>query len=466
MFSKIRYKLTLFFTGILIVFLISFNIVSYFLLSSMITNGREKDIQLLADIQAKDYAALLLGGRESTNDSSGYRTGRDKREEGSGGSHGDDDSHVGDSYEDEEHSEMEVEGGSVLLPFYYALDKTGRLIATDQPYSLSDEQVVKELIAWTPPSPSQIKYMDYKRSSKETVHLMFAGRPIYSDGQYAGSIYTGADISQQSAILSQMMWILSMISGAFLLFAAGVGYFMSGRAMAPIIRSFHRQQQFVADASHELRTPLSVIHSSLEVIESEEASRLQPFSRQVLHDLLDEVKGMSSLVSQLLILARADSGEVPLHMEAFLLKEELEKLIRRFQPLAEKKALHLILEPCAEDIKLRADRERIRQLMGILLDNAIQYTPEQGSIRIAVSVGKGKLEIAVADSGMGIPPEKLGSIFERFVRVDASRSRSGGNAGLGLSIAMWIATTHGGTIRVASREGLGSTFTVVLPQSA
>jgi signal transduction histidine kinase len=176
----------------------------------------------------------------------------------------------------------------------------------------------------------------------------------------------------------------------------------------------------------------------------------------------DEVQRMSSLAGHLLALARADTGKLQLRMESFDVREELETLMRKTQPLAAAKNLQLSLEADA-GLRIQADRERFRQLAVILVDNAIQYTPDHGQIRIAAGRQDARLVLSVSDTGIGIPKEKLEDIFERFYRADASRSHTKGNAGLGLSIAKWIAESHGGTITAESEPGQGSTFTLVIP---
>ncbi|MEB3102190.1 sensor histidine kinase [Ferviditalea candida] len=448
MFKKTRNRLTLFFAGIMIVFMIVFNGISYLILSSIIYSEREKEIQFLAEMQVEEHTRELIAANPQAS------RNVDRKNEG----------------HDEENKEHEDSGQGrektpknklILRPFYYVLDRSGNWVAGEQPSQLNKDRIVQQLKKWIPKS-EEVKYLDYRTKSQGEMHLLFAGRPVYVNGNYMGSVYTGADISQQTEIFKKLMMILSVMSGLFFVVSVMLGYAMSGRAMIPIIRSFQRQRQFVADASHELRTPLSVLQSSLEVIEDEERGRMGPFSVQVLDDMKDEVKRMSALVAHMLTLARADAAEIQLQIEEFPLVEELEKLMRRFQPLAAEKEQQLMVE-AESNLQVRADRERIRQLLIILIDNAIQYTPEGGSIRVAVQPKGDILTISVSDTGIGIPAEKQKDIFERFYRVDPSRSRSAGNAGLGLSIAKWIAESHGGAIKVESEQGKGSTFIVSLP---
>nr|WP_243237189.1 ATP-binding protein [Heliobacterium chlorum] len=236
--------------------------------------------------------------------------------------------------------------------------------------------------------------------------------------------------------------------------------------MVPIVQSFTRQREFVADASHELRTPLSVLHSSIEVIEADDRRNLSEFSQQVLSDMKDEVRRMTRLVGDLLTLARADSGNLELLRETFDLRSLIDQILRTFQHQATSKGVALEAEGLPT-IPIWGDRERIAQLLFILVDNAVKYTPIGGKITLSLAVAKQtkgqQVRVIVQDSGIGIPLNDQPRIFDRFYRVDKGRSRQMGGTGLGLSIARWIVEAHGGTIQVESTPGRGSTFSVSLP---
>lgn len=450
MFSKTRKKLTLFFATLMILFLISFNGIGYFVLSSIVYSEREREIQILADKLAEKYKKELVRKSETINN--GKVKARELRIKK------DDEEH---KEEDDDFREVLEGSRTVLRPFYFILNARGDFVAGDYPPGFNLDEGMQEIKSWIP-KPGEVRYLTMKTANGPKMNLLFSGRPVYQQEEYLGSVYTGAEISQQLNVLHQLMLVLAGLSVLFLLLSVFLGYLMSGRAMIPIIRAFNKQKQFVADASHELRTPISVIQASLEVLEAEEQERLQPFSKQVLMDLKDEVKRMSGLVAHMLTLARADSSEYELRPEPFSMNEELEKLYRKVLPLAEAKSQHLNLktEPYLE---VSADRERILQLLMILVDNAIQYTPENGTIEIFAKSQNGLLILAVSDNGIGIAKEKQQEIFERFYRGDKSRSRSEGNLGLGLSIAKWIVESHGGTIRIQSESGKGSIFAVSLP---
>ena len=438
MFKTTRNRLMFFFSGLIFVFLIVFNGISYFALSTIIYSESEKNIQLLADLEVTEHAADLQRHEAETEN-------------------------VKNKHDLEEHDKDKIPAAerTILQPFYYVLNASGSLVAGEQFSRAPSAEVVHFLQNWVPAS-GEVKYVTFPSRSGEKVHLLFSGRPLYVGNLYQGAVYTGADISQQVEIFRKLFLILIVLSSIFFIVSIFLGYVMSSKAMGPIFSSFRRQQQFVADASHELRTPISVIQSSLEVIEAEERETMQPFSRQVLDDLKDEVRRLSSLLQDLLTLARADQDQMQLQFDVFSIKDEIEKMIRKLQPLADEKQQSLTLE-IVPDVMIRADRGRLQQLLMILLDNAIQYTPVKGSIVMSVQFHGHSMALSIADTGVGIPQERQQDIFERFYRNDSARSGGRGNVGLGLSIAKWIVEAHGGTIQVKSEPDHGSTFTVTLP---
>lgn len=442
MFSKTRNKLTMFFAVLMICFLIAFNGISYWLLSSFIFSDREQEIQTLADKELKEHYKDLLK----------FNT-REKAEGKSKSS--------GDEEKDDDEHDDEEEDGTVLKPFYLILNSSGDLVGGDSP---SIHELVRSIKKLDPSTlqKSEVKYQAVETKNGKERQFIYAERPVMQDGMYLGTIVTGADISQESEVLHTLMLILVTLSLLFFVVSVLLGYLMSGKAMVPISRAFEKQKEFVSNASHELRAPLSVISASLEVLEAEERERLKPFSKQVLIDLKDEVKRMSSLASYMLTLARADSSDYELKLETFQVNDELEKLVRKVKPLTENKGLCLTLETMPH-LKVQADREKIQQVLMILLDNAIHYSAEGGSIGISAEKNDSKVMIRIKDTGVGIAEEHQQAIFERFFRADQSRSRNQGNLGLGLSIAKWIVEAHGGTITVDSKLGEGSVFCVTLP---
>jgi heavy metal sensor kinase len=225
-------------------------------------------------------------------------------------------------------------------------------------------------------------------------------------------------------------------------------------------KAFKKQRQFTADASHELRTPLAVIQAESSLALDKE--RTPEEYRKSLEVVSQEVAYMSDVVGELLLLARSDAGREDVEFRDVNLTGLLAELSQDVEALALEKGVKFKLGHM-EDLTVRGDRLKLRQLFLNVLDNAVRYTPRGGSISGSLVKRNGRAVASVEDTGIGIPAEHLPHIFDRFYRVDKARSRAEGGTGLGLSIALSIAKTHGGEIEVESRPGRGSTFRVALP---
>ena len=173
---------------------------------------------------------------------------------------------------------------------------------------------------------------------------------------------------------------------------------------------------------------------------------------------------MIRLVGSLLTMARADAGQIPLAREPVDLGGVIEDAVEQVRPAALSKTISVAILP-GPDVHLTADQDLLLQLVLNLLDNAMKFTPEGGSVSVSWSLDDGQVLVRVSDSGPGVPPEHLPHIFERFYRADSARTRAEGGAGLGLSISRWIAEAHGGSISAESTPGQGATFTVRLALS-
>jgi two-component system, OmpR family, sensor histidine kinase ArlS len=226
--------------------------------------------------------------------------------------------------------------------------------------------------------------------------------------------------------------------------------------------AFQKQRQFAADASHELRTPLAIIQaeSSLAL----DRRRTQAEYRRSLELVSQEVGYMSDIIGKLLLLAREDAGSEPTHLQEINVKDLLTELSADIETLAQEKGVAFSLGPL-DNLTVKGDRFKLRQLFLNILDNAIRYTPSGGTVSGSLVRRNGSVVVAVSDTGIGIPAEDLPFIFDRFYRVDKARSRADGGMGLGLAIASSIAKLHGGQIEVESEVGKGSTFRILLPVS-
>ncbi len=217
------------------------------------------------------------------------------------------------------------------------------------------------------------------------------------------------------------------------------------------------QRRFVGDASHELRTPLTAIRGNAEFLQR--IPNIAPEDReQSIAEIVSQAQRMSRLVGDLLELARADAGQ-RLRKDPVAIAPLVRECYAEARYLPGGCMLSLT-EPVAQ-ATVQGDADYLKQLLLILLDNAIKYTPEGGRVELTTALRDDHVEIAVADTGCGIDPADLPHVFERFYRAD--RARAAGGTGLGLSIAGWIVAEHGGQIRAQSAPGAGSTFTIVLP---
>lgn len=226
--------------------------------------------------------------------------------------------------------------------------------------------------------------------------------------------------------------------------------------------SFKQIRQFTADVSHELRTPLTIIKGEIEV--TLKKVRAPEEYKRTLEGLLEEVEGMTKIVEDLLFLERADSGIIKLNISEINLDILLKDICEQFRNILDKKKLNLSIDVNSDNTVIKGDAAQIRKLFLNFLDNAVKYTNEGGNIIISVS-GLGKyIKITFSDTGIGIPFEELPFIFERFYRVDKSRTGETGGSGLGLSICETIVKAHKGTIDVESNPSTGTTFEIYLPK--
>lgn len=225
--------------------------------------------------------------------------------------------------------------------------------------------------------------------------------------------------------------------------------------------SFSQIQQFSSDASHELRTPLTIMRGELELILRSRRATSERY-RTVVSSVLEETIRMTTIVDNLLTLAKADIGTSVGIMQDVWLRPIIQELQEDSEMLAERKKISVSVGSL-DDTLVSGDPVRLRQLFLNLIDNAIKYTPERGSVELSLIRDNGYAKVRVKDTGIGIPQNEIDKIFHRFYRVDKARSRELGGSGLGLSIAKWISEIHGGTILVESEVNTGSIFTVILP---
>lgn len=227
--------------------------------------------------------------------------------------------------------------------------------------------------------------------------------------------------------------------------------------LASLEDAYESQVRFVAAASHELRAPLTVVLANLDLLKSGRISENERATAMA--EAYDEASRMARLVADLLVLARADAG-MPIRQEPVELDRVVLQVVGETRHLVRGQRVEVI---AVEPILVRGDADRLKQLVLNVIENAIKYTPADGQIRIGITRDHDHAIVTISDTGIGIAPEHLPRIFERFFRADPARARDRGGSGLGLSIARWVATEHGGTIDLTSTLGAGTTVTIRLP---
>ena len=341
--------------------------------------------------------------------------------------------------------------------FYALVDSTGELLATNpsvDPAGLAETKTLDAAL-------EEGQAFANTQSSEGDPLRVYVARLDGPGGEQL-LMQVGRSTAPERHALQRLVMVLIGGGGAGLLLAFGGGYLLAGLALRPIRAAIDSQRAFIADASHDLRTPLSVIRADAELLKRH-ASESIGANREGVDDIIAESDRLARMVRQMLTLAEADAGQAPLSISEVALDEVADDVAHGMRSLAVERGVSLRAETDGP-VRLRGDSDRLRQLMVILTDNAIKYTDAGGSVRLEVRRSSGrKTVVRVSDTGCGIPAEALPHIFDRFYRVDKARSREAGGTGLGLAIARWIAEAHGGSIRVESTPGVGTTLTVELP---
>lgn len=354
-------------------------------------------------------------------------------------------------------------------------------------------------------------------TSEASGSLLVYSAPLVIAGRIAGAVQIVRPMGAALNALSQVSRYLIIGTGLSLIVAAVVGAFLARRELLPLAeitrtasrinrakdldlrlnladsdseigelastfndmldriqQLFVGQERLVADVSHDLRTPLTTIQGNMELLQRmalkgdhQNASEDPELFREIVYEVENETSRMGRMINDLLLLAQADSGVLKLQMEPVEMDTLLLDVYRQTQRMAEIKrgsgALDIRLGSEDQALVL-GDRERLRQLLLNLTDNAIKYTPSGGSVTLGLENLDGWVKVAVRDTGIGILPEQQQHIFDRFYRTDKARTREGGGSGLGLSIVLWLAQAHNGRVTVESVPQQGSTFTLWLPE--
>jgi signal transduction histidine kinase len=251
-----------------------------------------------------------------------------------------------------------------------------------------------------------------------------------------------------------------VIAFAALFLVAAGGFFLVRKSTAPIERSIEFMRRFMADAAHELRTPITILRTRAEVALQQPRDAANYVS--ALRGVEAEARRLGSIVDSLLVLARADAGERQIGKERIFLDDIALDAAGAAQIVARQKNVQVTVDEF-EEAPVEGDPTLIRQLIMIVLDNAVKFTDAGGQVHVRVSMHEGSPTFGVEDTGIGIKQEELSRVFQRFFRGETARSRTDG-AGLGLSIASWIAREHGAEISLSSEPGKGTKVIVTFPR--
>ncbi|MFD4816180.1 sensor histidine kinase [Peribacillus butanolivorans] len=270
------------------------------------------------------------------------------------------------------------------------------------------------------------------------------------------------NVDTEKEMLDRLLLILFVGGGIGSLVAVGAGYLLAGRALIPVKKSWDQQQQFVSDASHEIRTPLAVIQSRADLLFQSPNATIEEKAVDI-SIISKEVRRLNKLVNGLLTLTRTDSNQMEVKKASFFLDDLLLEIVEQYTDIAsfEEKT---ITSYAPNQVVFLGDKERIHQLLVILVDNAMKFTDEGGVISISCVKNSSSIILSVEDNGKGIPQEEIPKIFNRFYQIEQSRSANEGS-GLGLSIAEWIVNTHQGTIKVTSEPNTSTRFEITFPRN-
>ncbi len=347
--------------------------------------------------------------------------------------------------------------------FVLPLNRDGELLFNPNPYTppfAPDPDAVKMALA---------QGTDWRttRMDDGTHVRLLTYRLTRADGPAV--LQLGRDLSNQERVLHRLLFILLSLGSISAIMLGFASWWLSGRSLVPTQQAWERQQAFISNASHELRTPLALIRASSESIQRRlpvEETRQQ----RLLRDVIDECDHMTRLVNDMLLLSRLDTGQLEIEHVAIALPDLLYDLQRQMGELAQ--ICQVTLTVSVEDLAVWGDPARLRQVLLIVLDNALQHTPSAGLIHMATHMAthaaRPSVHISVSDTGCGIAPEHLPHVFERFYRADTTRTHQAGmsSTGLGLSIARVLVEAQHGTIEITSQVGQGTCVTLTLPMAS
>ena len=386
---------------------------------------------LVLTVLAAVFAAAYHAVRQNIEDLSRQVLTQVIREDGSGSAPG---------------VSVEIGGDRLLLPYFTVNIWGGTAYITGGTYAnLEDTDALRDIL-------SQCLEQNQTEGTVEDYHLRYL---VEDNGLYRKLAFV--DMSMEQATLARVIRSYLVIALAALLVLLGIAAAASRWVTRPVERAWRQQRQFLSDASHELKTPLTVILSNAELLEG---AALPEKPARWSGNIRCEAEQMRTLVEQMLTLARADNGVRPAAMEPVNFSDVATECVLSFEPVAFEAGKPLE-DHVAEDVTVTGDKDRLRHLISILLDNAVKYGAPGGTITLTLERTERQARLTVANPGDPIPPEHLPHLFERFYRADSSRGEQSG-FGLGLSIADTIAREHKGSLRAES-DAVSTRFIFTLP---
>lgn len=441
MFNRIRLTLTLWYVGVLLGIVAVVAGITYAALYQSLSSEVDDSLESSARQIAAQLSEASLSGVQPTPDNPGESGESDEGEE-----------------EDDEDHGVRFFGATSGDTFYLVLDPGGSPVL--DPLNVNIEGVPDRGAALQAARDGR----DWKTFTSDGADYRLYSRAVLDEGRTFAVVQVGRSLEKHQEQLRTLLIVLIVTAGGGLVLAAAGGLFVAGRALRPVRDAFSRQRAFVADASHELRTPLTLLRGNAEILQLKAGPALSAADSLALAEIIRQTDDIERLIGDLSTLARVDEGSLLLQPVVVNVSSLLRGVADNARTLAGNKPLKIDLQ-IESDTQLVADEGRLRELLLALVDNAVRYTPSGGTITLRGAGGASHIELSVSDTGPGIPPQHIDRVFERFHRVDPSRSREEGGSGLGLAIARAIAESHGGTVAASSPEGGGATFTVRLPRS-
>jgi signal transduction histidine kinase len=344
--------------------------------------------------------------------------------------------------------------GELAIIFVIPLNSNGSIqpVTSAQKFPIQPDKAAMQAASITGEDIRTIKTND-----GVSIRLLTYNLPA---GYQVRFLQLGRPIDDQTRLLNQYLMGLIGISLIVLLLVGILSWWLAGNSLIPAQRSLEEQQAFIANASHELRTPLTLIRSSTEM-----ASRSIPDGepKQLLNDVMKDVDYMSRMVEDLLLMSRLDNKRLTINRKPVSINMLYADIQNQAQMISGGDIVHSKM--LDQDVKVMADPDRLRQVLLILLDNAIQYTPKDGIIQLGAEISRKQVAIIFEDSGYGISADDLPHIFERFYQVAPHNETKNRGAGLGLSLAKSLIEMQHGHIQVQSQPGVGTRFTILLEQS-